>query len=198
MCVVDTRKMSAAASRDYRDLLTRSAYSYVRRRATLARLSIHSRFQSIHRKSTLTFNWGAVSRTASAVTGRHSPIISRMSQGSAELWYLFYLDTECLPHEFHCLRISSVLPQKGQATPHATAAIHTLLSSSLILTHGRLPTALSLMTIFRALLFSFPPLESELKSFVSEVPIPKLAAARNQLLFIAQGRQMLTKEAELP
>lgn len=49
----------------------------------------------------------------------------------------------------------------------------TLVSSSLILTQGSPLILFNLITMFSARLFSFPPLDRDLKSFVKEVPIPK-------------------------
>jgi hypothetical protein len=55
----------------------------------------------------------------------------------------------------------------------ASASPVFLSRSSEILTHGLPSIEDSLMTILSALLFSVPPEEAFLKSFVSEVPIPK-------------------------
>ena len=49
----------------------------------------------------------------------------------------------------------------------------TLVISSLIFTVGLPSTDESLITMFRALLFSVPPLDFLLKSFESDVPMPK-------------------------
>ena len=51
----------------------------------------------------------------------------------------------------------------------------TLVRSSLILTQGRPLIDASLITMLSALLFSFPSLDNDLKSFVKKVPIPKAA-----------------------
>ena len=51
----------------------------------------------------------------------------------------------------------------------------TLVRSSLILTQGRPLIDANLMTMLSALLFSFPLLDNDLKSFVKKVPIPKAA-----------------------
>ena len=48
--------------------------------------------------------------------------------------------------------------------------------SSLILMQGRLLADASLMTMLSARLFSLPLLDNDLKSFVKNVPIPKVAA----------------------
>ena len=55
----------------------------------------------------------------------------------------------------------------------------TLVRSSLILMHGRPLIVAILMTMLSALLFSLPPLDNDLKSFVKKVPIPKAAAHRD-------------------
>lgn len=52
----------------------------------------------------------------------------------------------------------------------------TLVKSSLILMHGRPLIDAILITMLSALLFSLPPLDKDLKSFVKKVPIPKAAA----------------------
>ena len=52
-------------------------------------------------------------------------------------------------------------------------AVLTFISSSLIFTHGSPLILFSLMTMFSALLFSVPPLDDFLKSFVNDVPMPK-------------------------
>ena len=69
--------------------------------------------------------------------------------------------------------VARVLGKKLEFTLKQWRALHiTFVKSSLILTHGLPSTEAILMTILRALLFSFPPLEAVLKSLVKKVPIP--------------------------
>lgn len=56
----------------------------------------------------------------------------------------------------------------------------TFMRSSLIFTHGLPSMEASLMTIFRAFDFSFPPVEAFAKSFVRNVPIPNEANSQHK------------------
>lgn len=62
--------------------------------------------------------------------------------------------------------------RKVSELSHTLCAQLTFMRSSLILIHGKSSSDASLMTIFRALLFATPPLDTERKSFVRNVPIP--------------------------
>ena len=73
------------------------------------------------------------------------------------------------------LRTHEYSNQTTNAQPPVT---RTFVISSLIFTVGLPATEESLITMFKALLFSVPPLDLVLKSLVSEVPIPNAPTIR--------------------